>query len=71
MFGGRKSLAVEGVEDASDYDQAYEYKTLAVMGAVAFDKELNAEARRGWELVNGCMAGAVHYGYLRRAVRAE
>lgn len=48
---------------------AWEYKTLVTLGVEKFDVELNDHAKRGWELINGCMAGTAHYGYLRRPIR--
>jgi hypothetical protein len=67
MFGGKKAPEIEA-QDARDgeYLQEWEYRTLAIIGVVNFDKTLNEHAARGWELVNGNMAGTTHYGYLRR-----
>lgn len=59
-------LGETAVKDILNYTQEYEYKTLVILGAPNFDRELNDHAARGWELVNGCMAGTMHYGYLRR-----
>jgi hypothetical protein len=70
MFGGKKAPEIAAQDDRDEqYVQTYEYRTLAVLGAQAFDKELNAHAAKGWELVNGCMAGTAHYGYLRRRLQ--
>lgn len=67
MFGGRKAPVI-AEQDSRDenYIQEYEYKTIVILGAPNFDRELNDHAARGWELVSGCMAGTMHYGYLRR-----
>ncbi len=69
MFGGKKAPEIEA-QDARDgeYKQEFEYRTLAVIGVVNFDKVLNDQAAKGWELVNGSMAGTTHYGYLRRRI---
>ncbi|OYX72943.1 MAG: hypothetical protein B7Y81_04285 [Caulobacter sp. 32-67-35] len=67
MFGGKKAPVV-AEQDSRDgqYTHRFEYKTLAILGAAQFDKTLNEHAAKGWDLVSGCMAGTVHYGYLRR-----
>lgn len=67
MFGGKKAPEIEA-QDArdGDYGQEFEYRTLAIIGVVNFDKALNDHAARGWQLVNGSAAGTTHYGYLRR-----
>ncbi|MDZ4321557.1 MAG: hypothetical protein U1A07_22430 [Phenylobacterium sp.] len=67
MFGGKKAPVIEEQDSRdSQYAQRFEYKTLAILGVIPFDKTLHDHAARGWELVNGCMAGTLHYGYLRR-----
>lgn len=50
-------------------EPAYEYYTVASLGAERFTKDVNSLARRGWELINGCMAGTAHYGYMRRPTK--
>jgi len=70
MFGSKKSepqaTAPTGYEG---YQPRYEYLAVAYLGIGAFNKEVNVLAGLGWELINGCMAGTAHYGYLRREIR--
>lgn len=69
MFGSKKSdLYADQDARNGDHKQEYEYRTIAMIGAAGFDKMMNERAAEGWELVNGCMAGTTHYGYLRRKV---
>jgi len=67
MFGGKKEPKFPWNEDEGT--ARFEYFTLASMGAENFTNDCNSLARRGWELINGCMAGTAHYGYFRREVR--
>lgn len=71
MFGGPKKAPHIAEQDSRDhlYEQEYEYRTLAVLGVTQFDKDLNDHAARGWELVNGNMAGTAHYAFLRRKLK--
>ena len=67
MFGGKKAPVIAEQETRDDlYQQVWEYKTLAILGVTNVDKELNAHAARGWELVSAMMAGTIHYAYMRR-----
>lgn len=67
MFGSKKPHQPEPF-DNEGYDRAFEYQAIACMGINAFNKQVNEMAMKGWELINGCMAGTVHYGYLRRSI---
>jgi len=68
MFGGKKPSA-EVAFDNEGHDQVYEYRAIVCMGINAFNKDVDTMARKGWELINGCMAGTAHYGYLRRKLQ--
>lgn len=72
MFGGSKKAPHIEEQDARDgqYRREWEYRSLAVIGIVNFDKQLNEHAQRGWELVNADSAGTTIYGFLRRRLKA-
>jgi len=68
MFGGKKPA--DGAPfDSEGYEAEYEYRADAYLGIGAFNKEVSILARKGWELVNGCMAGTAHYAYMRRRLK--
>lgn len=71
MFGSKKEpTATPAVDlDGQPYVQEFEYEAQAHMGIGNFNKAVSQAAAEGWELVNGCMAGTVHYAYLRRRLR--
>lgn len=70
MFGSKKAdLYADQDSRNGSYVQEYEYRTIVMLGAPGFDKLLNERAAEGWELVNGCMAGTMHYGYMRRRLK--
>lgn len=70
MFGGKKPAEAEAAPfDNEGYDAEYEYQAHAFLGIGAFNKEVAVLSRRGWELVNGCMAGTAHYAYMRRRLK--
>lgn len=50
-------------------EAAFEYFTVVSLGVEKFNKDVNSLARRGWELINGGMAGTAHYGYMRRPLK--
>ena len=68
MFGGKKKATVFDEQESrnASYRQEFEYRTISAIGGLSFDKMLNEDAAKGWELVNGAMAGTAHFGYLRR-----
>jgi len=66
MFGGKKEAQYPWNEPEGEAE--FEFYTIASLGVDNFNKDVNALARRGWELIGGCMAGTAHYGYLRRRV---
>ena len=70
MFGGKKGAALEPF-DTEGYEQEYEYHAAAFLGINAFNTGVNEYARKGWELVNGTMAGTAHYAYMRRRLRGS
>jgi hypothetical protein len=67
MFGKKpETSALPQLDpDGRPYVREYEYLVEAYLGAGAFSKGVNALAAQGWELVNGCIAGTVHYAYMR------
>ena len=70
MFSGKKAAHIEEQDSRNDrYEQRYEYRSIAVIGIVQFDKMLNEHAVGGWELVNGTSAGTTLYGFLRRPLK--
>lgn len=69
MFGGKKQPESAKPFDDEGYEQRYEYLSVAYLGVSAFNTGVNDYARKGWELVNGCMAGTANYAYLRREIR--
>lgn len=68
MFGGKKPTEAAPF-DNEGYEAEYEYLAQAYFGIGAFNKEVDILARKGWELINGCMAGTAHYAYMRRRLR--
>ncbi len=69
MFGGKQNPVFADQEARNgQYVRSYEYRTISALGVSNFDKIVNEDAEKGWELVNGCMAGTAHYGYMRRAL---
>lgn len=68
MFGSKKPKE-EPPFDNEGYEHLYEYRAEAYLGIGAFNREVNVLARKGWELVNGTMAGTAHYAYLRRPLK--
>lgn len=48
----------------------HEYYVVAAIGADNFVRDANSLAKRGWELINGSMAGTAHFGYFRRRVKS-
>ncbi|SFS42700.1 hypothetical protein [Brevundimonas viscosa] len=68
MFGGKKSAAPQPF-DNEGYSHEYEYYAAAYLGINAFNSGVNELARKGWELVNGAMAGTAHYAYMRRPLK--
>lgn len=72
MFGSKKPEATPIAAapfDDEGYERRFEYLAVAYLGVTAFNEGVNEYARKGWELINGCMAGTANYAYLRRAVR--
>lgn len=70
MFGGKKAPVIAEQDSRDDqYTPIFEYKTLAVLGVVLFDKTVNGHAAKGLEMINGCMAGTLHYGYMCRPLK--
>ena len=69
MFGGKKPEAQPVPFDNEGYEHRFEYLAVAYFGVNSFNDGVNEFARKGWELVNGCMAGTANYAYLRRPVR--
>lgn len=67
MFGNKR--AAPATPDDTGYDQEFEYHAAAYLGINAFNSGVNEHARKGWELVNGAMAGTAHYAYMRRRLR--
>lgn len=70
MFGAKKAPHIEE-QDARNgqYQQRFEYRSIAMIGIVQFDKMLNEAAAAGWELVNGSAAGTTHFAYMRRELK--
>ena len=68
MFGGKQEKATGPALDMAGqpYVHEFEYEAQAHLGIANFNKAANAMAASGWELINGGMAGTVHYGYFRR-----
>lgn len=73
MFGSKLEKGAEPALDAAGtpYVQTFEYEAQAHLGIGNFNKATNAMAAAGWELINGGMAGTVHYGYFRRRLVQE
>lgn len=71
MFGGKKSEITAAAFDNEGFEQKWDYKAVSYLGIDNFNKGISEHAREGWELINGCMAGTAHYGYLRRPVRDQ
>lgn len=70
MFGSKKPAQPEPAPfDNEGYERTHEYQVIACLGINAFNKQVNEMAMKGWELINGCMAGTAHYGYLRRPIK--
>lgn len=70
MFSGKKAPHIEEQDSRNDrYEKRYEYRTIAMIGIVQFDKMLNEHATVGWELVNATSAGTTLYGFLRRSLK--
>lgn len=70
MFSGKKAAHIEEQDSRNgQYQQRYEYRSIAMIGIAQFDKMLNEHAAAGWELVNGSAAGTTHFGYLRRELK--
>ncbi|MFS0710359.1 hypothetical protein [Brevundimonas phoenicis] len=68
MFGNKPEKQAEPALDGAGqpYVQEFEYEAQAHLGIGNFNKAANTMAAAGWELINGGMAGTVHYGYFRR-----
>ncbi len=68
MFG-KKEQPAEAPFDSEGYEQRFEYKILTALGVLNLEKAINDQARKGWELVSGTMAGTAHYAHLRRRLK--
>lgn len=51
-----------------EVEPEFQYQVFAAFGVDGWNKQMTLFSRQGWELVNGCMAGTAHYGYMRRRV---
>lgn len=67
MYDGRRKTDIRFKSEG--YEQVYEYQACAFLGVDAWNVGVNAMARKGWELVNGGMAGTANCAYMRRPVK--